>query len=226
MNLLHELNGNQNDSQSIEGLYEARNKTIQLLNEIKNNLYEGINEVEARKLAIKIASDLGTNKHWHQPYIRIGSGTALSFHEPLQEQNILFPNLPYYIDLGPVWKMPDHLLEYEGDYGDTFIFGENAEAEICISLARQLFIEAKNKWTNENYTGEQIYQFIRKKSQEAGYVLMEDFDGHRISDFPHHNYTLERLANIPFTPSPSLWILELQINDPEKRFGAFYEDTL
>lgn len=55
---------------------------------------------------------------------------------------------------------------------------------------------------------------------------MKDFDGHRISDFPRHKYTLERVANFPIKATDSLWILELQINDPKNRFGAFYEDIL
>ncbi|MBS1960797.1 MAG: hypothetical protein JST04_01170 [Bdellovibrionales bacterium] len=55
---------------------------------------------------------------------------------------------------------------------------------------------------------------------------MEKVDGHRMADFPHHRYAKERLAEVPFVPSPDLWVLELQLNDPANRFGAFFEDLL
>ncbi|MCB9091953.1 MAG: hypothetical protein H6620_05285 [Halobacteriovoraceae bacterium] len=210
----------------IENIFCAREKTIKLVSEIKENLVEGINEIQARKLALEISYSYGVKKHWHQPYIRFGSGTALSFKEPLCRENNLTVDSPFYIDLGPVWSDLDLGLEYEGDYGDTFVYGQNVEAEKCITTARTLFQEAKGKWSNQELTGEQIYSYINNRCKELEYKLAEDFDGHRVSDFPHHKYTLERLANINFVPSKSLWILELQIKDPEDRFGAFYEDIL
>ncbi len=125
-----------------------------------------------------------------------------------------------------MWADLELGLEYEGDYGDTFVYGRNLEAEKCIATARNLFHEANTKWCKENCSGIEIYQFIRKKCNELDYNLMEDFDGHRISDFPHHKYTKARLANVESSPHELFWILELQINDRKNRFGAFYEDIL
>jgi len=235
MNIPHKIHINRcqthtseavDDKFVIQKIFQARNKTIQLFNEIKSNLHEGMNELEARKLALKISKDFGVTKHWHQPYIRFGSGTALSFHDPLQAGNIFLVNQPYYIDLGPVWEDANTGLEYEGDYGDTFVLGENADAEKCIQLAHRLFSEAKDRWIKEQLSGKQLYQFIKNEVELNNFKLMEDFDGHRISDFPHHKYTQDRLTQIPFTPTPSFWILELQINDSQNRFGAFFEDIL
>jgi len=235
MNLPHELTINLlknhthedlNRNSLIVGVHKAREKTIRLLNDIKQNLYLGINEVNARKLALQIAYDHGVKKHWHQPYIRFCCGTSLSFHEPLQQNNILKIDEPYYIDIGPVWIDQKLNIEYEGDYGDTFIWGENLEVEKCIQFTKDLFLRAKKKWIEEKFTGEQIYHFIKQHTQENGYLLMEDFDGHRISDFPHHKYTKVRLARLDSKPCDSFWILELQINDSKGRFGAFFEDIL
>lgn len=47
-----------------------------------------MNEPEARKLALEISKKSGVTKHWHQPYIRFGAGTALSFMNLLIEQCI------------------------------------------------------------------------------------------------------------------------------------------
>jgi hypothetical protein len=209
-----------------ESLFAAREKTIQLFSEIKSSLKEGMNEEDARKLANNIAHDLCATKHWHQPYIRFGKGTTLSFHEPLNASNLLLPNTPVSIDLGPVWFDSKTALEYEGDYGDSFVFGEHREAQVCIETARQLFKEGKQKWASGKLSGFQLYQFIKDRCEELGYQLASDFDGHRLSDFPHQQYTKERLAHLPFVPSEDCWVFELQINDLEGRFGAFYEDLL
>ncbi len=210
----------------LEGQMQAREKTIRLYSKIKDQLKVGINEIDARKMAVEIASDLGASAHWHQPYIRIGTGTAISFHEPLQEKNILQPNLPVYIDLGPVWFDAKTGLKYEGDYGDTFVLGENPEAQQCIDWTRKLFNEVQTKWREEKISGQAIYRFLESRCTELGYVLAPDFDGHRLSDFPHQKYTAERLATIPFVPKESFWILEMQVCDPAGRFGAFFEDLL
>ena len=57
----------------------ARQNTIKLFNDIKANLVEGIDEVQARKMALDVSLDHGVEKHWHSPYIRFGCGTALTF---------------------------------------------------------------------------------------------------------------------------------------------------
>lgn len=100
-----------------EGLFRARLETIHALNEIKAELREGMTELEARRLALRMFKDHGSIKQWHQPWIRFGSGTVFAFEHPLQTDYRLQPNDPYYMDLGPVWKDDELNLEYEGDYG-------------------------------------------------------------------------------------------------------------
>jgi methionyl aminopeptidase len=34
------------------------------------------------------------------------------------------------------------------------------------------------------------------------------------------------LAEVEFRPNPNLWVLEIAIAHPERKFGAFYEDLL
>jgi hypothetical protein len=50
--------------------------------------------------------------------------------------------------------------------------------------------------------------------------------GHRLSEFPHAAHHKGALADAPFTPSPGLWMLEIQLRHPTRPFGAFYEDLL
>jgi CDP-4-dehydro-6-deoxyglucose reductase len=222
-------------SNSIEGvgpsfvkkkLLEARGKTLKVLSEIRERIQIGMTEDEARKMALDIFKSHGVTKHWHRPYIRFGSGTALSFHDPLQESYRLQENDPYSIDLGPVWVDSETGIEYEGDYGDTFVFGNHPRAEACARAARQLFVETSEAWKVRGLTGEELYCFLKDRAENLGYLLHEKVDGHRLSDFPHHIYSKERLAKVGMTPTSMLWVLEIQITDPDKTFGAFFEDLL
>ncbi len=210
-----------------QGLYRARKNTIQVLDEFRGSLLEGMTENDARILALDIFKAHGVIKHWHKPYIRFGAGTRLTFHDPLQPDYRLRAGDPYYADFGPVWSDPELGLEYEGDYGDSFVFeGSHPEAEKCAKIARQLFFEAQAKWKNEHLSGEEIYRFLQKRADETGYKLLESVAGHRIGDFPHHKHSKQNLSQVQFEPKESLWILEVMLLDPLDRFGAFFEDLL
>lgn len=59
-----------------------------------------------------------------------------------------------------------------------------------------------------------------------GRVLNPDLPGHRVSDFPHAAIHTGSLSDYPDHPSSMRWILEIHLNDPQGRFGAFFEDML
>ncbi len=208
------------------GLLKAREKTWHVMHEIREALNPGLTEDDARKLALEIFRGHGVMKHWHKPYIRFGRGTALTFHEPLQPDYRLQINDPLYIDLGPVWPDEELGLEYEGDVGDTFVLGTNKCADQCAKTVRTIFLEGQEHWKQHACTGIELYQFLKQRTEHYGYLFANSVDGHRLSDFPHHKYSRERLAEVPFVPSPALWILEVQIMSPDMSYGAFFEDML
>lgn len=209
-----------------ESMLKAQHQTRTITLEVLSQIREGMTEDEARLMALSVFSDYGVKKHWHRPFIRFGEGTALTFHDPIQPDYKLQENDPFYIDLGPVWKDESLGVEYEGDYGDTFVLGENKEASKCAKTARELFQKARQKWLTDNATGEQIYAFLKTEAESRGYILHDRVDGHRVSDFPHQKYSKERLAALTFKPADAIWVLEVQILDSQKRFGAFFEDLL
>ena len=45
----------------------------------------------------------------------------------------------------------------------------------------------------------------------------------RLSHSAHYDGPL---AEVEFRPNPNLWVLEIAIAHPERKFGAFYEDLL
>lgn len=210
----------------IAGLLKARDKTIAVMHEIRDALVIGLTEDEARILAMEISRKHGAMKHWHKPYIRFGRGTALTFGDPIQPDYKLRMNDPFYIDLGPIWPDLEEGLDYEGDVGDTFIFGENLIAEECALTARKIFIEGQEYWKKASCSGIELYSYIKQRTEHYGYILAENVDGHRLSDFSHHKYSKERLAQVNFVPQAQLWVLEVQIIRPDMTCGAFYEDIL
>lgn len=210
----------------LEGLRRAQKKTIAVCDEIRREIKPGLTEEDARKLAMKVFSDHGVEKHWHRPYIRLGKSTMLTFRDPLEPNQRLEENEPFYVDLGPVWPDTDSGLEYEGDFGDTYVHGSNPEAERCVQTARALFKDAQQFWKTNRATGPEIYAFMTKEAQTRGYELLPQIDGHRISDFTHMKYSKERLAKVTFPPTEALWVLEVQIVDRAHGCGAFYEDLL
>jgi methionine aminopeptidase len=209
-----------------EKLLEAQEKTWKVLHQIRASLKAGMTEDEARHVALKIFLEWGVSKHWHKPYIRFGPGTILTFHDPLQADYRLQVGDPVYIDLGPVWTDSTHGLSYEGDVGDTFVLGSNPDAEHCAATARRLFEEAQQEWREKKLSGEELYRFLKSRASALGYHLVEEVDGHRLGDFPHHKYSKERLKKIQFIPGNAVWVLEIQINHPTLRIGAFFENIL
>jgi hypothetical protein len=210
-----------------QGMLYAREKSWEAYHAIKRELKEGMTEPEARKLALGVFADMGVvlKKHWHQPWVRMGEGTRLTFSQPMQPDYRLQPGDAVYMDLGPIFKDPETGIEYEGDVGDSFAFGENAEAEKCGAFARELYHEGLENW-RQGWTGKQIYERIIARTREAGYEFRDSVVGHRVGDFPHQRYTKEELPRLEFNPSSHLWVLELQIVHPTLPVGAFFEDLL
>ena len=100
------------------------------------------------------------------------------------------------------------------------------EAKRCAETVKILFLEGKAKWLKEQCSGKVLYEFLEKRTNDLGYRLVKDVDGHRVSEFPHQKHTKVALPTVEFYPTAYLWILELQIVHPTLPIGAFYEDLM
>ena len=210
-----------------EGLLAAQAKTRALFPILKAALRTGMTEDEARREILGIFKEKGVSKHWHRPYVRFGGNTQRSYREESDPGFLLSPEMPCFLDLGPVWPDAKSGLEYEADFGDSFVFqGPNPAFDRCAAACRTLFQEGSRAWKEQKLTGAELYAFLKTRATEAGYLLREDVDGHRIGDFPHHRFSKFDLGQTRFVPKASLWVLEVQIQDPRESFGAFYEDLL
>ena len=204
----------------IEKLFAMRVKTLEAVNRIAEQVHVGMLEEDANKIAIATLQAMGTRQGWHKPFVRFGPNTVKTFGADSDPGIQLGEDDIYFIDIGPVWE------GYEGDAGNTFVTGTNPDLQRCATDAKRIFDAVADKWKTEQSTGQALYQFAEQTAKDLGWELNLDLSGHRLGDFPHEAYYKGSLAEIPFHPSPKLWVLEIQIRHPEKPFGAFYEDLL
>jgi len=205
---------------ALEKLFEIRARTLDAVNRIAEQVYVGMLEEDANKMAIATLQAMGTRQGWHKPFVRFGSNTVKTFGADSDPGIRLGEDDIYFIDIGPVWE------GYEGDAGNTFVMGNDADLQRCASDTKQIFDAVADKWKTERYTGQALYQFAEQMTKDLGWELNLDLSGHRLGDFPHEAYYKGSLAEVPFHPSSKLWVLEIQIRHPEKPFGAFFEDIL
>lgn len=214
----------------LQGLLHAQNCTKKVVSDFIQKLhagdFEGFTETQARKAIMHLFTQAGVTKHWHIPFIRFGPGTVLTFNDPLQKTYTLQKNDACFIDVGPVFLDPKTGVEYEGDYGESLVYGHNEPAQKCIHAAKEIFMAAQKEWNEKKLTGLELYQFVKKRTDELGYDYVEPVLGHRISDFPHSKYARGDLGSRTFTPSASVWVFEVQIKMKNEPIGAFFEDLL
>jgi hypothetical protein len=132
----------------------------------------------------------------------------------LQENDIFF------IDIAP------RVEDWEGDGGASFVVGSHPDYARCAEDAKRLFHEVRKLWQAQRPSGAALYEFAADRACAMGWELNLDLPGHRVSDFPHAAIHTGSLAGYEATPSAMRWILEIHLLDPQRRFGAFFEDML
>ncbi|MGF6648408.1 MULTISPECIES: M24 family metallopeptidase [Paraburkholderia] len=201
-------------------MLSVRDKTRAAIHAIAAQCRPGMVEEDAVEMAKDVLKAAGMRRGWHDVYVRFGSNTTKTFGAPSDPGIVLGEEDIFLIDIGPVWE------KWEGDGGDTFITGADAEMTRCARDAKALFHEVRAKWRDDKFTGQTLYEFAERRATELGWKLNLDLSGHRISDFPHAVVYEGPLAEVPFHPAPLLWVLEIHIRHPEKAYGAFFEDML
>jgi hypothetical protein len=221
-----EANRNRSDLEAVgEGfdmsqLLTQRARTHEAITAIAAAIRPGMLEEEAVALANSLLAERQMRRGWHKVNLRFGVNTTLTFHSASQPHVVLGTNDIFFIDIGPVFE------RWEGDGGDTFVVGHDAELQRCAADARAVFHAARRRWLADALSGRALYDFAAAEAARRGWVLNLEMNGHRISDFPHRAIFDGSLAQIDFAPAAGLWVLEIQIRHPSKPFGAFFEDIL
>ncbi|MCB0418402.1 MAG: aminopeptidase P family protein [Bdellovibrionales bacterium] len=206
----------------------AQEQSWKALESIAARIKPGTTEKEAIELAYSVLKEMGSPRSWHRPIVRFAKNTRLSFREKQEPERQLQNEEMFLIDIGPNWTFEDFPgVEYEGDVGKTFVCGSPTPPQLqCIEVADQLFREASTRWRTQQTSGIALYEWMQARANDLGHDLLLEANGHRIGDFPHHNYFKKGLGSVEATPSAHLWVLEVHVLSRSGDFGAFYEDTL
>lgn len=199
----------------------AREKTISIVDNLVNDLESGMGELDCLEIINKRLNDLGVAKKWHPTKFRIGEDTLKSFSEKSEFKQVLKTGEIFFIDIGPVWD------GYEGDYGQTFVFGEDLyNYQGIANAAETVFKETASFWRDSNASGNKLYEFAATSANDLGFELNPKMKGHRLGDFPHHLFYRGGLSETEEVPVDHLWVLEILIRDEKTKRGAFFEDIL
>lgn len=205
---------------SMAAMRYSRDQAIVAIQRIAAEIRPGMTEQQARDLGRQVLQRMGMQRVWHGVIVRFGEATLKTFLERSDPGRVLAEQDIFFVDIGPVWN------GHEGDAGDTFVVGGDAEMLACAKAARDLWREVSDRWRVDGLSGAQLYEFASQRAQAAGWRLNLDTRGHRVSDFPHAIYRAGDLGDFAQCPATGVWILEIQIAHPTRPFGAFFEDLL
>jgi Xaa-Pro aminopeptidase len=197
-----------------------RRRTRRAVNDIASRVKVGMVEEDARAMARDVLSDGGMKKGWHHIIVRFGPNTTKDFMEPSDKGVVLGSDDIFFVDIGPVDG------DHEGDGGDTFVFGSDPDHHRAKSDVKVIWDAVRDRWFRDGLSGRELYDYAEKTCAEKGWRLNRDLSGHRLSEFPHSVHYDGAMAAVDFRPSPLLWVLEIAIIHPTRKFGAFYEDLL
>jgi Xaa-Pro aminopeptidase len=206
---------------SLAAMVRARDLTFEALYRIADEIRAGgLTEGQGHQRAQAILEGMGMDRLWHKNIVRYGPGTLDTFDALVEPDRVLAANDIFFLDLGVVWD------GHEGDCGDTFVVGDDAEMHACALAARTLWREVADTWRAEGLTGEALYQFAVARAEAMGWRFNWEVRGHRVSEFPHGVYKGGALGDLRERPKTGVWILEIQLAHATRPFGAFYEDLL
>ncbi len=205
----------------IDLLTLAQSKTWEVLKHLSKLISEGMTEEDAHEVAKGLFQEHQVEKIWHPSKIRFGINTMKSFREISEPHIKIKKGDLYFLDLGLVFN------GHEGDCGQTFVLGQNAEAEKMISAGEKIFLRVQEQWLKNQISGVKLYEFAEHAAGEMDYILnLQGGNGHRISDFPHAIHYKGSLKSLERVPLANRWILEIQLRHKRLPMGAFYEDIL
>ena len=179
-----------------------------------------MSEEEGLGLARHALRAQGFEADWVAPYVRFGTNTLKKYAEPSEPGVVLRADDVWFIDVGPVWK------DHESDYAETFAVGADPERHRLVRDVREVYERTARHWREAHATGKELYRFAAAEAATLGWQLEPEMAGHRLGEFPHSALHDGTLANAEFTPSPGLWMLEIQLRRPGVPYSAFFEDLL
>jgi len=201
-------------------MLEARHRTLAAVADVARQIAPGITEEEGLALTRLTLRAHGFARDWAEPYLRFGTNTRKKYAEPSDPGVVLGRDDVWFIDVGPLWR------NHECDYAETFAVGDDPERHRLARDVRAIFDRTSRHWREARASGAELYRFAAAEAAACGWQFDKEMAGHRIGEHPHSAFHDGLLAQAEFTPSPGLWMLEIQIRSADRPFGAFFEDLL
>jgi Xaa-Pro aminopeptidase len=198
----------------------GRRRAIAAVRELARGVRPGMSEEEGLDLTRRTLRAQGFQRDWAAPCLRFGANTLKRFGEPSERGVVLGRNDVWFVDVGPLWQ------GWECDFAETFVVGDDPGRHRLVRDVREIFDRTSRHWREARATGAELYRFAGSAAAERGWHLDLEMAGHRIGEYPHSALHDGTLAQADFTPSPGLWMLEIQIRHPDLPYGAFFEDLL
>lgn len=205
---------------SLAAMQQAQSKALDCLQQIANALSPGMRETAATAIALDVLQQAGAEQHWHPPIIRFGRNTAKIYSEPSAPDTCLQDNDIFFIDLGPVFA------GHEADVGATFCLGQNPVHHRVQQAVQTVFAQVAAHWRATGCSGAALYQFAADAAAALGMELNHQIKGHRVGDFPHKLYASGQLGGCEGAVRSGIWVLEIQLLDPDSGYGGFAEQVL
>src|SRR5580658_3213518 len=159
---------------AIDGFMAVRARTRKAVHMIAEQITPGMSEDQAKEIARSALSSLEMRRGWHHIIVRCGSNTTKDFMARSEPGVVLGDNDIFFVDIGPIYG------DYEGDAGDTFVFGDDPDHHRAKRDARSIWEDVRQVWFDRQITGVELYEYAEKAAADLGWKLNLDLSGHRL----------------------------------------------
>jgi Xaa-Pro aminopeptidase len=173
--------------------------------------------------------DFGVKTHWHKRIVRAGPNTIAIFNENPPVREVEADDM-VFLDLGPVFE------EWEADVGRTYVIGNDPEKHRLRADLEAIFDAlCHHLYTRPDITGAGLYDEAVRLAGQAGWIFGGQIAGHLVGEFPHARIPGDKDHYRVSPANPTLmhdpdaaghrknWIIEVNLVDPQRRFGGFHE---
>src|SRR6201996_4442279 len=144
-------------------LMQVRAMTQKAVADIAAGIRPGMTEAQGLEHARQVLADAGLLRGWHGIYVRFGANTLMNYGAEGSPDVVLGESDIFFVDIGPIWN------KWEGDAGDTFVFGDDPEMHAIARDVKVLFDRVQAKWRAEGLTGEALYAYADAEARAMGW---------------------------------------------------------
>jgi Xaa-Pro aminopeptidase len=201
--------------------------------EAQHLIRPGARESEINEEIYALAGRMyGISRYWHKRIVRAGRNTLAPYDENPPDLTVAEDDI-VFLDLGPVFE------EWETDFGRTYVVGNDPlKRKLCRDIEAAFATGKKYFHEREDITAAELYAFVQRLAEAAGWEYGGPIAGHLIGVFPHEKIAGDKVTlyvhpqnhgkmRLPDASGRKRhWILEIHFVDRASEIGGFYEELL